>query len=237
MIIFGESFFKLKSAEYLFKNTKKFLNDHENQFKKGWKSINFLSKNASSVGAKDLNITNPNHKNNILLKKLNSGQIDLLFLFGQDDLKFVKKDEFIVYIGSHGDRGAEIADLILPSPAYTEQNGYFTNLEGRLQKSFKASYPAGSAKEEWEIVNELSKKLINKKIFENKDILLDNMFNFLKNGKKNTNQKTLDVNYFNEEILVDYVDYYFSNVIARASKTMNDCRNAKINAKRTGTEG
>ena len=58
MFIFGESFFKLKSAEYLFTNTKKFLNYHENQFKKGWKSLNCLSKNASSVGAKDLNITN-----------------------------------------------------------------------------------------------------------------------------------------------------------------------------------
>ena len=237
MIIFGESFFKLKSSEYLFTNTKKFIDDHENQFKKGWKSINCLSKNAASVGAKDLNITNPNYKNNILLNKLKSGQIDLLFLFGQDDLKFVKKNEFVVYVGSHGDRGAEIANIILPSPAYTEQNGYFTNLEGRLQKSFKASYPTGSAKEEWEIVNELSKKLVNKKIFENKDTLLDNMFNFLRNSKKKTNQKILDVKFFNEEIFVDYVDYYFSNVIARASKTMNDCRNVKINAKRTGTEG
>ena len=237
MFIFGESFFKLKSAEYLFKNTKKFLDEHKNQFKKGWKSINYLSKNASSVGAKDLNITNLNYKNNILLNKLKSGQIDLLFLFGQDDLKFAKKNEFVVYVGSHGDRGAEIANIILPSPAYTEQNGYFTNLEGRLQKCYKASYPTGSAKEEWEIVNELSKKLINKKIFENKNILLDNMFNFLRNSKNKSNQKTLDVNFFNEEIFVDNVDYYFSNVIARASKTMNDCRNAKINTKRTGTEG
>ena len=152
-------------------------------------------------------------------------------------MKFVKKNEFVVYVGSHGDRGAEIANIILPSPAYTEQNGYFTNLEGRLQKSFKASYPTGSAKEEWEIVNELSKKLFNKKIFENKDTLLDNMFNFLRNSKKKTNQKILDVKFINEEIFIDYVDYYFSNVIARASKTMNDCRNVKINAKRTGTEG
>ena len=237
MFIFGDSFFKLKSAEYLFTNTKKFLNDHENQFKKGWKSINCLSKNASSVGAKDLNITNLNYKNNVLLNKLKSGQINLLFLFGQDDLKFIKKNEFIVYIGSHGDRGAEIADIILPSPAYTEQNGYFTNLEGRMQKSFKASYPTGSAKEEWEIVNDLSKKLINKTIFENKDILLDNMHNYLKVTKKKTNQIKLDVNFFNEKIIVDDIDYYFSNVIARASKTMAECRNAKINAKKTGTDG
>ena len=237
MIVFGESFFKLKSAEYLFKFTKKFVKEHEYQFKKGWQSINFLTKNASSVGAKDLNITNTNYRNNILLNKLNMGQIDFLFLFGQDDLKFSKKNEFIVYIGSHGDRGAEISDIILPSPSYTEQDGYYTNLEGKLQKSFKASYPTGSAKEEWEIINDLSKKLIKKKIFENKDILLDNMFNYLRVSKKKTNQNKSDLNFFNEKIIVDDIDYYFTNVIARASKTMAECRNAKINARKTGTDG
>ena len=64
---------------------------------------------------------------------------------GQDNLDF-KKDEFIIYQGSHGDKGAEIADIILPGAAYTEQNGHFTNLEGKVQKAFKASYPPGEQK-------------------------------------------------------------------------------------------
>ena len=42
-----------------------------------------------------------------------------------------------------------MADLILPSPAYTEQDGHFVNLEGKMQKAYKASYPTGSSKEEW----------------------------------------------------------------------------------------
>ena len=50
---------------------------------------------------------------------------------------FKKKDEFIIYQGSHGDKGAEIADIIFPGAAYTEQNGYFTNLEGKIQKALK----------------------------------------------------------------------------------------------------
>ena len=50
------------------------------------------------------------------------------------------------YIGSHGDKGASIADVILPGATYTEQDGYFTNLEGKLQKAYKASYPPGEAK-------------------------------------------------------------------------------------------
>ena len=71
-------------------------------------------------------------------------------------MKFKKSKEFIIYIGSHGDRGAEIADIILPGSAYTEQDGYFTNLEGKIQKAYKATYPPGEAKEDWQIINELS---------------------------------------------------------------------------------
>ena len=70
----------------------------------------------------------------------------LLYLLGSDNLRFKKNNEFIIYQGSHGDRGAEIADVILPSSAYTEENGLFQNLEGRVQECRKASYPIGDAK-------------------------------------------------------------------------------------------
>ena len=73
--------------------------------------------------------------------------------------EFQKNDEFIVYQGSHGDRGAEIADLILPSPTYTEQNGLYENLEGRIQEGKKASYPIGEALEDWKIFNRIIKKM------------------------------------------------------------------------------
>ena len=63
------------------------------------------------------------------------------------------------------------------------------------------------------------------------------MLNYLRLSKKKTNHTKLDVNFLNEKIIVDNTDYYFSNVIARASKTMAECRNAKINAKKTGTDG
>ena len=64
-----------------------------------------------------------------------------------------KNNEFIVYQGSHGDRGAEIADVILPSAAYTEQNGLYENLEGRVQECKKASYLIGESLEDWKIFN------------------------------------------------------------------------------------
>ena len=78
--------------------------------------------------------------------RLNNNEFDLLYFIGSDNLDFTKKNEFIIYQGSHGDRLAQIADIILPSPAFTEQNGMYINLEGRLQKSVKASYPTGVSK-------------------------------------------------------------------------------------------
>ena len=79
--------------------------------------------------------------------------------------------------------------------------------------------------------------MINKTIFENKDILIDTMLNYLRVSKKKTNQIKTDINFINEKIIVDDIDYYFSNVIARASKTMAECRSAKFNVKKTGTDG
>ena len=162
-------------------------------------------------------------------------------MLGQDELRFNKKNEFIIYQGSHGDKGAEIADIILPGAAYTEQSGYFTNLEGKIQKAYKASYPPGDAKEDWQIVNELAEIMNNRKLFNDKEELESSMFNYLNLKKKKQNSheiKILEDNKFeNEDLKVKFKDYYFSNVIARASKTMLDCYNSKIDVKRTGTEG
>jgi len=162
---------------------------------------------------------------------------EIVFLIGQDNLKFNKKDEFIIYIGSHGDKGADIADIILPGSTYTEQDGYFTNLEGKVQKAYKASYPPGEAKEDWEIINNLSELIKRKKIFKNKDELIDSMFNYLKLKKENNISQSLDSNFLNEKIHIDNSNYYFSNVIARSSKTMVECYNAKLKLNNIGTEG
>ena len=152
-------------------------------------------------------------------------------------LQFIKKNEFVIYQGSHGDKGAEIADIILPGSTYTEQDGYFTNLEGKIQKAYKASYPPGEAREDWEIINNLSELLKRKKIFKNKEELVDSMFNYLNLKIENDNDNSTEKIFVDEKIIVDNFDYYFSNVIARASKTMADCNNAKINLKNTGTDG
>jgi len=236
LIIIGHSVLNLKSGKYIFEEIKKYLTSI-NKITDEWNSLNVLSKDASTVGSNDLEIIYSPEEQNITLEKTLNNEFEILFLIGQDNLKFKKKNEFVIYLGSHGDIGAECADIILPGSTYTEQDGYFTNLEGKIQKSYKASYPPGDAKEDWEIINNLSELLKRKKIFNNKDELVDSMFNYLKLKSENNKSEPIETNFIDEKIIVDNHDYYFSNVIARASKTMADCHNEKIKLKNTGTDG
>ena len=158
MIILGESLLNLKSSKYFFNKIKEFLVSN-NKIIDDWNSFNILSSDAATVGNFDLGLFN---EENNLLEDLQNHIFDIVYLVGQDNLNFDKKDEFIIYQGSHGDKGAEIADIILPGSAYTEQDGFFTNLEGNLQKAYKASYPPGEAKEDWQIINELAEFMNNK---------------------------------------------------------------------------
>ena len=236
MIIIGESLLKLNSAEHLFNLIKNFLKKN-NKFTEDWNPLNILSCDAATVGNFDLGILN-SEKN--LLEELKSNKFEIVYLVGQDNLEFNKKDEFVIYQGSHGDKGAEIADIILPGSAYTEQDGYFTNLEGKIQKAYKASYPPGEAKEDWQIINELAEIMNNHKLFTDKEELESSMFNYLKLQQakqigKNTEKTNSE--FQNEKLNIQLKDYYFSNVIARSSKTMIECNNSKLNIKSTGTEG
>ena len=236
IIIIGQSALRLKSGKFIFEEFKRFLISI-NKITKEWNSLNILSNHASTVGSYDLNILNSKDGKNIILDQIENNNFDILFLFGQDNFNFKKKNEFIIYIGSHGDKGAEMADIILPGSTYTEQDGYYTNLEGKIQKAYKASYPPGDAKEDWKIINELSELLKIKKIYKNKDELIDSMMNYLKLDQKFINKDKIITEFFNEKIIIDSFDYYYSNVIARASKTMSECRNEKLKVKSTGTDG
>jgi NADH-quinone oxidoreductase subunit G len=237
LIILGDSFFKLQSAEFLFNLIKKYLKKN-NKINDEWNSLNKLTTDASTVGSLDLKIISD--RSNIF-NDLKSNSFEIVYLLGQDNLEFTKKNEFIIYQGSHGDKGAEIADIILPGATYTEQNGYFTNLEGKVQKAFKASYPPGEAKEDWQIINELAEIMNNRKLFNDKDELESSMFNFINLQQENKIMKEEKIlskeNFQSEKLTVNYKAYYFSNVIARSSKTMLDCYNSKIKIKKTGTDG
>ena len=105
-----------------------------------------------------------------------------------------------------------------------------------MQKAYNASYPPGEAKEDWQIINELAASIKRKKLYINKEELVNSMINFL-NINKNKNFEIPEYEYINESIYIDDLDYYHSNCIARASKTMNECKNISSNVKKTGTDG
>ena len=244
IIIIGESALGLKSGKYIFEEIKNFLNNN-NLIKKDWNALNFLPQNASTVGMIDLKIlSEENEKNYSFFKKLNNNEFKLLYLLGSDNLEFKKNNEFIIYQGSHGDRGAEIADVVLPSPAYTEQNGLYENLEGRVQECKKASYPIGEALEDWKIFNLIIRKLNNAQDLSSFDSLRKEVLNFLPNFSelnelpvfKDSLNKRIETNFISEDISIKELDYFYTNAISRASKTMGDCRQIKQNSKKTGTD-
>ena len=240
LIVFGQSTFKSKSAKYIFEAMKNFLNKN-NKISNEWNSLNVISDNASTVGSLDLGLYKTTDGSNKVLEDLNNNKFEIVYLLGLDSFQFKKKNEFIIYQGSHGDKGAEIADIILPGAAYTEQNGYFTNLEGKLQKAYKASYPPEEAKEDWLIINELAEAMNHRKLFNDKDELDSSMLNYLNLYIEKDNlvisTEIKDLIFENEILKITNEDYYYSNVIARASKTMFECKSAKTNFKSTGTEG
>ena len=240
LIVFGQSAFKSKSAKYIFETMKNFLNKN-NKISDEWNSLNVISDNASTVGSLDLGLYKTTDGSNKVLEDLNNNKFEIVYLLGLDSFQFKKKNEFIIYQGSHGDKGAEIADIILPGAAYTEQNGYFTNLEGKLQKAYKASYPLEEAKEDWLIINELAEVMNHRKLFNDKDELDSSMLNYLNLNIEKDNlvisTEIKDLIFENEILKITNEDYYYSNVIARASKTMFECKSAKTNFKSTGTEG
>ena len=239
MIIMGQSALKSKSSKYIFESIKQFL-DENNKLSNDWNALNIISENASTVGAFDLGVYKTTDGDNEVLKDLEDHKFEIVYLLGLDTINFEKKNEFIIYQGSHGDKGAEIADIILPGATYTEQNGYFTNLEGKLQKAYKASYPPELAKEDWVIINELAESMNHRKLFNDKDELDSSLINqinlHVEKDNSLTSSKVKELIFENELIKIDN-DYYYSNVIARASKTMSECRGLKADLKSTGTEG
>ncbi|WP_298932970.1 NADH-quinone oxidoreductase subunit NuoG [uncultured Ruegeria sp.] len=106
---------------------------------------------ASRVGAMDVAATNEGGMDAV-------GAADVIYNLGADEVE-ISDGAFVIYQGSHGDRGAHRADVILPGAAYTEENGLFVNTEGRPQLAMRAGFAPGEAKENWAILRALSAEL------------------------------------------------------------------------------
>ncbi|WP_346912192.1 NADH-quinone oxidoreductase subunit NuoG [uncultured Roseibium sp.] len=124
-----------------------------------WNGFSVLHTAASRVGGLDIGFV-PNDGGmsiTAMQDAASKGKLDVLFLLGADEMDMSAfGDAFVVYIGTHGDRGAHRADVILPGAAYTEKSGIYVNTEGRVQLGDRAGFPPGEAREDWAILRALS---------------------------------------------------------------------------------
>ena len=236
MIIIGDSALHGELGKYVFETFKKFLTDN-NLITKEWNALNILTQQAARVGAIDLGVHSINEKDNFsFFDKLDNDKFKFIYLLGADNFNFEKKDKFIVYQGSHGDKGAEIADIILPGAAYTEKNGLFVNLEGKLQSAYKASYPPGDAREDWIVFKDLASMMKKPIEYDNVNDLRKIINKHIQSKISNPFKKTYTVDFIEKNISIKPIDYYYTNSIARSSKVMNDCRQMSKKLLFTGIE-
>jgi NADH-quinone oxidoreductase subunit G len=124
----------------------------------GWNGFNLLHSAASRVGGLDMGFV-PATGGLSAHGMVQKGALDVLFLLGADEIETGTSKAFKIYLGSHGDRGAHSADVILPGAAWTEKSGLYVNTEGRVQMAERAVFPKGEAKEDWAILRALSERV------------------------------------------------------------------------------
>jgi len=236
IVIIGESALRGETGQYVFETLKSFLSNN-NFIRKDWNALNILTQQASRVGAIDLGFYSITEKENFsFFNKLDNYDFKFIYLLGADNINFAKKDKFVVYQGSHGDKGAEIADIILPGAAYTEKNGLFINLEGKLQNAYKASYPPGDAREDWIIFKDLANMIKKPLGYNNVNQLRESINKQIQLKINNDFSKTNIIDFVEGKILVKPIDYYYTNPIARSSKVMSECRQISKKFLFTGIE-
>jgi NADH-quinone oxidoreductase subunit G len=200
--------------------------------KDGWNGFAVLHDTASRVGALDIGFAGG--AGGLSAAQMTTfGTLDVLFLLGADNTK-VPDGTFVVYIGTHGDRGAHRADVILPGAAYTEKSGIYVNTEGRVQMANRAGFPPGEAREDWAIIRALSGVMGKTLPYDSLAALRQAMFRATPHlirvdkievggaddiktlaGKGGSVEKTP----FRSPV----EDFYLTNPIARASTVMAEC--------------
>jgi NADH-quinone oxidoreductase subunit G len=199
----------------------------------GWNGYCVLHAAAARVGALDIGFT-PASGGLTAQQMAAPGALDLVLLLGADEID-VAPGAFVVYIGTHGDKGAQRADVILPGAAYPEKTGMYVNTEGRVQIAARASFPPGEAREDWAILRALSDVLGRRLPYDSLPALRRSIFSahphlqrvdqILPGARSDIvalaarRNGALERAPFAQAI----EDFYFTNPIARASAVMAEC--------------
>jgi NADH-quinone oxidoreductase subunit G len=200
--------------------------------KDGWNGYCVLHSTASRVGALDVGFV-PGDGGLNARQMAASGSLDVVFLLGVDEID-IAPGAFAVYIGTHGDRGAMRADVVLPGAAYPEKSAIYANTEGRVQMATRASFPPGDAREDWAILRALSDVLGKRLPYDSLAALRQALFKAHPHFQRMDQIAPGDAadihklaalgGIADKAPLVSSVDdFYFTNPIARASAVMAEC--------------
>lgn len=204
-----------------------------------WNGFNVLHTAASRVAGLDMGFIpgEGGKSTDEILDGAVSGDIETVYLLAADEIDTSKlKNAFVVYQGHHGDNGAHVADVILPGAAYTEKDGIYVNMEGRVQLGSRAVAPKGEAKEDWAIIRALSGHMNRTLPYDNLNALREVLFadhpSFMSldkaagvEGVDSFDPKAMGVagDLSDAALLNPVTDFYMTNPIARASTVMAEC--------------
>jgi NADH-quinone oxidoreductase subunit G len=201
-----------------------------------WNGFAVLHDTASRVGALDIGFAASQAEGGgglTAAQMTTFGMLDVLFLLGADEVK-VPDGTLVVYIGTHGDRGAHRADVVLPGATYTEKSGIYVNTEGRVQMANRASFPPGEAHEDWAIIRALSETMDKRLPYDSLASLRQAMFKAVPHLMRidRTEPGSADDiknlagkggNLEKAPFKSSVEDFYLTNPIARASAVMAEC--------------
>src|SRR5580698_209130 len=198
----------------------------------GWNGFCVLHSAASRVGGLDLGLV-PGEGGLDARAMATAGALDVFVNLGADEID-IEPGAFVVYVGTHGDRGAHRADVILPGATYAEKTGIYVNTEGRPQFAERAVFPPGDAREDWSILRALSDPLGAKLPFDSLTQLRSTLavaYPFLvrfdaiapTDASVLNSVATLGGAVDKAPFVPAVSDFYLTNPIARASRIMAEC--------------
>jgi len=249
MIIIGQGALARADGDVILGLARK-IADKTGVVSEGWNGFNVLHQAAARVGGLDLGFLPGVGGRDVagILEGAEKGEIEVVYLLGVDEIDMNRLGKaFVIYQGHHGDAGAHRADVVLPGAAYTEKDATYVNTEGRVQRTALAAFPPGEAKEDWKILRALAEACGHKPKYDTLAQVRDRL------AEVNTVFGAIDTlipaawEAFGAEgdvagdarLDATIANYYMTDPISRASKTMAECTAQFVNNadERTGTHG
>ncbi len=217
----------------------------------GWNGFNVLHTAAGRVGALDVGFVPGPDGFGVeeILQASEAGNMDVVYLLGADEIDTGRlAGSFVIYQGSHGDKGAGAADVVLPGAAYTEKTATYVNMEGRAQMTMRAVFPPGDAREDWTIIRALSeavgKTLPFDNVMELRRQIYDHSPALAKIGRVSAEPTAKLLELGREAIrirsrpfAVAIEDFYLTNPVTRASRIMAEMSTLKREARQKQQDG